>query len=440
MRFVILIGRREFVFGSIAAGMTNVVPTHARAAAWRDESRTRRGLNILQPFGWVVTTRGAYQFQPFVNGGSFDQIMPRERRVVIRSAGFDFVRVPVDFGPLLSAADDATLDRLINEVMRGVDLYVASDLNVLIVLFSPADAAVWPTITDGLRGPAFRRLVAVWQRFAEVIVDRTDPAQVAVELFNEPPFTVEIKTDPWLVQQKYLFDQVRPILPAHTLVVTADSFSAIDRLILLNPADFDANTSFKFSGYEPLQLSHQGEGYWRNIHRLTFPPQAHPGGRTRAIFDFIAAVGADSSLSWIEKVRSIYNFTSRKAKEGIDTYFETPCDAAFIAKRITAVTDWAASHGVSTRRLIVGEFGARGDYEGVAGDGSTTVIEAGTTATQANFCRAWREQIEAAGLGAWCVHEIGGPAGWNLALGYPPWTFRPDLVAALALPRHVDPR
>jgi hypothetical protein len=428
-----LISRRELVFGGIAAGLTNVPPAEALGTSWHDEHRLRRGLNILQPFGWVVTAKGAYRSQPFVNGGSFDQIMPLERRGVIRSAGFDFVRVPVDFGPLLSADNDTTLDRLFNEVMRGVDLYVASGLDVLLVLFSPADIAVWPTVTDGVRGPAFQRLVVVWRRFAEFIATRTDPAHVAVELFNEPPYAAEIKTDPWLVQQKYLFDQVRPVLPRHTLVVTADSFSAIDRLILLNPADYDANTSFKFSGYEPLQLSHQGEGYWRNIHRLTFPPQEHPGGKERAISDFIAAVDADSSLSWVEKARTIHKFTRSKAREGIDTYFDTPCDATYIAKRIRDVTSWAASHGVSTRRLIVGEFGARGDYEHVAADGSAAVVEAGTTVTQANFCRAWREQMELAGLGAWCVHEIGGPAGWNLALGHPPWTFRPDFVAALGL-------
>ncbi len=428
-----MIGRRGFVFAGIAAGLTNIVRAGAAAATWREENRTRRGLNILQPFGWVVTTHGAYSFQPFVNGGSFDQIMPLERRAVIRNTGFDFVRVPVDFGPLLSAPDDATLDRLINEVMRGVDLYVASDLDVLLVLFAPADVAVWPAITDGVKGPAFQRLVAVWCRFAEVVAARTDPARVAVEPYNEPPFTAQIKTDPWLVQQKYLFDRLRGVLPAHTLVVTADSFSDMDRLILLDPSDYDANTSFKFDGYEPLPASHQGEGYWRNIHRLTFPPQGHPGGKARAISDFVAAVNADSSLSWLEKERSIHSFTARKAKDGIDTYFDTPCDAAFIAKRIKAVTDWATFHGVSTRRLIVGEFGARGDFEEVAADGSKTVIEAGTPATQANLCRAWREQTEGARLGAWCVHEIGGPAGWNVALGHPPWTVRPDLVAALGL-------
>ena len=31
------------------------------------------------------------------------------------------------------------------------------------------------------------------------------------------------------------------------------------------------------------------------------------------------------------------------------------------------------------------------------------------------------------------AHEIGGPAGWNLALGHPPWSFRPDFVSALGL-------
>lgn len=428
-----LIGRRSLVLGSIAAGLKNIVPADARIAAWQEDSRTMRGVNVLQPFGWVVSAGGTYRPQPYVNSGAFGHIMPRERRALIRSTGFDFVRMTVDFGPLLSAGDDATFDRLINEIMKGVEDYSTSGLKILIVQFSPADLTVWPTTTDGVAGKAFRRLVAVWQKFAAVIAARTDPAQVAVELFNEPPFANEIKTDPWPVQQKYLFDQVRAVLPAHTIVVTADGFSEIDRLILLDPKDYDANTSFKFSGYEPLQLSHQGEGYWKYIHRLTFPPQEHLGGKARAISDFVAAVQADKTLSWLQRSRIIRKFTGSKAIEGIDTYFDTPCDSNFIAKRIKTVIDWATSHGVSTRRLIVGEFGARGDYDGTAADGTTVVVQCGSVATQVKFYETWRRQMEAAKLGAWCAQEINGPAGWSLALGKPPWTFRPDLVTALGL-------
>jgi len=428
-----LIGRRSLVLGSIAAGLKNIVPAGARVAAWQEDNRTIRGVNVLQPFGWVVSAGGNYKPQPYVNGGPFDLIMPRERRALIRSTGFDFVRMTVDFGPLLSAGDDEMFYRLVNEIMRGIEGYLTSGLKVLIVQFSPADLTVWPTTTDGLAGEAFRRLVTVWRKFAAIISARTDPAQVAVELFNEPPFANEIKTDPWPVQQKYLFDQVRAVLPAHTIFVTADSFSEIDRLILLSPKDYDANTSFKFSGYEPLQLSHQGEGYWKYIHRLTFPPKEHPGGKARAISDLVAAVKADKSLSWLQGFRIIRKFTSSKATEGIDTYFDTPCDSTFIAKRIKTVTDWATSHGISTRRLIVGEFGARGDYLGTAADGTPTTIQCGSITTQVKFYETWRRQIEAAKLGAWCAQEINGPAGWSLALGKPPWTFRSDLVAALGL-------
>jgi hypothetical protein len=430
---MITIDRRSFVLGALSAGLSKTVSAGGEATVWQNDSRTLRGVNILQPFGWVMTTRGAYAFHPYINSGTFSHIMPAERRALIRSTGFDFVRMTVDFGPLLSARDDATLDRLIDEIMSGVDLYIASGLKVLIVLFSPADLAVWPTITDGVAGPAFSRLVTVWQRLAARIAVRTTPAQVAVELFNEPPAPAAIKTSPWPVQQKYLFDRVRAVLPAHTMVVTADNYSSIERLILLNPADYDANTSFKFSGYDPLVLSHQGYDYWKYIHRLTFPPLDHPGGKARAISDFITAVNADDGLSFVDKTRTIFKFTQSHAFEGIDTYFDTPCDAAFMAARIKVVTDWAAAHGISTRRLVVGEFGARGDYESTTPDGSRIVVQAGTATTQAKFYEAWRLQMEAAKLGAWCAQEINGPAGWSLALGKPPWTFRPDLIAALGL-------
>jgi Cellulase (glycosyl hydrolase family 5) len=430
---MILKNRRTFVLGTVAAGLKSLIPSVARAAVWQDNSRTMRGLNILQPFGWVVGTRGRYAFHPYTNGGPFSDIMPEERRALIRSTGFDFVRMTVDFGPLLSAADAPTLDRLINEIMTGVDLYLASGLKVLIVNFSAADLSVWPTLTDGVAGPAFQRLVTVWKRLAAIVAGRTIPAQVAVELYNEPPLAEQIRTDPWMIQQKYLFDQVRAALPAHTIVVTADSFSGIDRLVLLNPTDYDFNTSFKFSGYEPLVLSHQGEGYWKYVHGLTFPPQEHPGGKPRAISDFAAAVNADNSLWFFEKMRTIYKFTKSRANEAIDTYFDRPCDTNFIAARIEVVTDWAEIHNVSARRLIVGEFGARGDYESTRVDGSAMIVEAGTVATQDNFYEAWRLKIEEARLGAWCAQEINGPAGWSIALGKPPWTFRPDLLAALGM-------
>jgi hypothetical protein len=57
--------------------------------------------------------------------------------------------------------------------MNGVDLYLDSGLKVLIVSFSPIDSTLWPTVTDGLAGPAFKRLVPEWQRFAAVIAKHT---------------------------------------------------------------------------------------------------------------------------------------------------------------------------------------------------------------------------------------------------------------------------
>ncbi len=358
--------------------------------------------------------------------------MPAERRNIIRSVGFNFARVAVDFGPLLSAADNYILDELIDDVMAGVKAYIASGLKVIIVNFAPAERSLWSDVLDGVSGPALQRLAAVWQRFAAVIGANTEASNVAVEIFNEPP-SAQRGRDPWPIQQKYLFERIRAVMPRHTIIVTGDNLSAIDRLVTLNSTDFDGNTMYRFNGYEPFQISHQGDGYYKYIRRLTFPPQDHPGGRAQAIADVTAAIKADNNLSLVGKVILIAKFTVDHHIEGIDTYFDTPCDAEFIAHRIKVATDWAAAQGLSCRKLFVGEFGARGDFNGAyIVDGPDDVL-AGSITTRVNFYRTWRQKIESAQLGGWCAHELSGPDGMGLGLGKPPWTFRPELMEALGL-------
>ena len=426
--------RRRFVLGALILGIHKIIPASAHSLAWCDDSRTMRGLNTLQSDGFILSDGGVYSAHPYANGGSFLDIMPPERRALIKSTGFDFIRMTIDFGPLLSAANNKALDVLIDDLISHINAYTGSKLKVIVTMMAGGDPTTgWQNMTDGVAGPKYQRLLNVWRRFAGAIGGSFDSSQVAVELFNEPPFRRDIAGDAWPIQQKHLFDRVRAVLPGHTIVVTGDDLSAIDRVVILNPADYDANTMYRINGYEPFSISHQGDGYFRYIHRLTFPPEDHPGGKAQAISDVTAAINADNSLSFLDKLTIVTNFTKLRHAEGVDTYFDTPCNSNFIENRIKKVTDWAANHGLSNRHIIVGEFGARGDFRIKGADDRLVDTLAGTLTTRANFMRTWREKIEAAKLGAWCAHEARGPDGFSLTQNEVMWKFTPELMTALGL-------
>jgi hypothetical protein len=428
--------RRNAAFGAVALSLKGIGAVSAELEGWQNRGRTMRGLNTLQSDGYIRSEGAVYASHPYSNGGPFLDIMPVERRALIKRTGFDFVRMAVDFGPILSASNRPALDVLIDDLLGHISAYNRSGLKVIVTMFAGNEPATgWGAkdLVDGVVGPKFQRLVIVWQRFAAAIAKSMEPAQVAIELFNEPPYTREIRGDPWPVQQKELFRQVRASIPKHTIIVTTDNLSSVDRLAALRAREYDANTMYRVNGYEPFQISHQGDGYFKYIRRLTFPPEKHLGGRAEAISSVTAEITLDDQLSYLDKVRMIGKFTREGRTEGIDTYFDTPCDRSFISSKVKLAVKWAASQGVSSRQILIGEFGARGDFNsGGLLDGPSDRL-AGAIVTQSNFIRAWREEIEGSGFGGWCVHEALGPTGFGLGSGRPPWRLKPDLIAALGL-------
>ena len=431
--------RRKILVTSTAAFLApGVAKPFAAAAAspiparWAHGEERLKGVNILQPFGWGISSGEPplYAADPFRNGGSWAEVMPAKRRALIRAKGFSVCRLAVDPGPFLTAEDDAHLDRYIGHVTAAIADLVANDLLVIADVHVNGGHPVrgWSNIdlTDGLSGLKFKRLVVVETRLAAAIEALGMPSHVCLELFNEPPFASQITGDPWPSQLQYLFNAARRAAPSLTLVVGGSGFNSIDDrwgLIALDARRFDDNTIYSWHGYEPFQLTLQSApGHFQYIHRLAFPPRSVD--RSKAFENLVASVNADPALSASERADAIAYFTLEGKADALDTYFSVPQDEAFIAKRVLKVTDWADVGNVPRSRLMNGEFGCNGDFHGIRG---------ATLETRAAFIRTVRRLCDGAGIGAAIIHELNDTSSGFGISNHQTFEFNPAITFALGL-------
>src|ERR1035437_5361936 len=139
----------------------------------RGKTTKMRGLNCLQPFGYGIARDGSYVDEPYQNGGTDLQVMPESRLALLKSPGFDFVRMCIDPATLTTAADTIKLKGLIGQLTTGIlrrlvaGLLVIADLHVI----DRAPVTGWSNrdIANGIAGGKFQRYVAVAQELAAAI-------------------------------------------------------------------------------------------------------------------------------------------------------------------------------------------------------------------------------------------------------------------------------
>jgi hypothetical protein len=389
-----------------------------------------RGLNCLQPFGYGIASNGSYIGEPYQNGGTDLQVMPESRLRLIKSTGFDFVRMCIDPATLTTAANTNRLKNLIGQLTTGIlrrldaGLLVIADLHVI----DKAPLAGWSNrdVATGIASSKFQRYVSVAQEVAAAIEALNAPQQVSIDLFNEPPFDFEITGDSWpLVQAPYLWRAVRAAAPRSTLLIGGSGYNSISGLTALDPSNFDNNTLYTFHGYAPPQVTLQAStDIFRHIHALNFPPE--PSERSAAIERFRESVNSDKSLSVLQKIKVIAELTKLRRSHGIDMYFDQPQDASYIAKQVKIVTDWADLNGVPRNYIINGESGCNGNYN----DGSGTIVGA-TLTTRANVIRALCQSGDEAAIRGYVVHELQG-SGFAVA-DAESFEFLREIIAAMGI-------
>jgi len=393
--------------------MPSVVGAQARGL------RLRRGMNLWPWFSLTrefPAPRTDYDWPPFQAGRA---IPVRSDLAALRSAGIDFVRLPVDPGPLL-AFPGPQRERLFADILGAVELCNDEALTVIVNLHPNGATHHYNphNLVGDVTAPLFTRYLGLVRDLAARLA-RLDPARVAFEPINEPPQSCGAAD--WSVMQSKLLRTARIAAPNLALIATGACGSMIAGLETLDPASIaDPNLVYAFHFYEPYVFSHQGapwmsgEPMYRYLNTVPWPASA--GSKQATLAAVTARMAADAVTPAVEK-REIAGTIDRVLVE----YFNANPDKRFIERHFARVTAWADRHRMPRERILLGEFGAlRSDDRYVAA----------SAADRARYIRDVREVCEAAGM-PW--------AFWNLfdgmGLTIDDWSrsFDPTIVAALGL-------
>jgi hypothetical protein len=356
-----------------------------------------------------------YDWPPFQT----DRAIPaRGDLAALRRAGIDFVRLPVDPGPLLAFPGERR-ERLMRDVLDAIALCNEQALAVVVNLHPNGATHHWnpQNLIGSVNAPLFTRYLGLVRDLAARLA-RLDSARVAFEPVNEPP--QGCGSADWPLMQSDLLRAARLAAPQLPLVATGACGGMIAGLETLDARFGDANLIYTFHFYEPYVFSHQGapwmsaEPMYRYLNAVPWPASA--GTKQKTLAAVAARMAADGKTPAAEK-REIGATIERV----LDQYFGADPGRPFIARYFARVTAWADRHGIARDRILLGEFGAlRSDERYVAAPAPD----------RARYIRDVREVCEAAGM-PW--------AFWNLfdgmGLTIDDWSrdFDPAITAALGL-------
>jgi len=280
---------------------------------------------------WAQWNRGVNLSHWFEFPG--EQAVSSEELRMIRHAGFDHVRIPVN--PVLLGWDPELGPevREITLVRRAAEEALAAGLDVIIDLHFAE--AVKDRIDKDAR--LRRQTVELWRFIADRFADLPS-ARIAFEVFNEPGFYSQ-PPETWNRYQRELVRAVRSRAADNLIIGTAYKGSLPEGFIELEPID-DRNIAYTFHFYLPYLFTHQGvewmrglrHGYAGDVHALPYPPAYIP----------------------VRTHGSVYT-KEPKALSSISRYQKQEWDQDRISGLIQPAVEWALRHRV---RLLCTEFGA----------------------------------------------------------------------------------
>lgn len=329
----------------------------------------RRGINLarLQSFAYRdPNQKGRYLWPPFQ--GEMSRFSDLEL-MQLTTLGFDFIRLPVDAGPFLAASDpDRRL--LLDDLRAWVLRLLENNLTVMVDMHPANYASVWrpADILKEADSEAFTAYRDLLREVARRIRD-LPPTQVALELMNEPQPTCKRSVgEDWTTSQLKLFNAVREVAPNLPIVLTGGCWSSIDGLTHLNPANYDEQTLFDIHFYEPHFFTHQSLAWAsapaRHLAGLSYPWTNGSIERSNRL--------SRIHLDALEKAgqKQSENAFDEAAREVRSYYQQKRPDKAFMEKRFKVISDWAFNNGVTSNRIVIGEFGTTRLPDYIPDDGS----------------------------------------------------------------------
>jgi endoglucanase len=169
----------------------------------------------------------------------------------IHAAGFDTIRVPIDWvnhsGPAPSYSIDPKFFDRIDWVVANAK---NNHLNVILDYHADPDLIKNPDLFAD-------RFVALWQQIAGHY--QHEPDEVLFELLNEPhdPLTA----DKWNALIPRALAVIRPTNPTREVVVGPVQWNSFNRLPDLQLPDNDRHLLVTFHYYLPMEFTHQGASW-----------------------------------------------------------------------------------------------------------------------------------------------------------------------------------
>ncbi|MGZ5841880.1 MAG: glycoside hydrolase family 5 protein, partial [Xanthobacteraceae bacterium] len=337
---------------AVIAGAALGLAATARAA--RATIRLRRGMNL---WPWFSLTREFPPPRTDYDWPPYEPARPVPTHgdlAALRRAGIDFLRLPVDPGPLLAFSGERRA-ALIGDVVKAVELALAQDLSVIVNLHPNTATHHWnaDNLVGDTRAPLLTYYISLVREVA-LRLARLDPARVALEPLNEPPQSCA--SADWTVIQSELLRTARAAAPHLTLLAAGACGSMIAGLEALEPID-DPNIIYTFHFYEPYVFSHQGapwmtsEPMYRYLNAVPWPSAA--GSMQQTLAAVAARMTADTGTPTTQK-REIAATIERVLAQ----YFDARPDRRYIDRHFARVIAWADRHGIARDRVLLGEFGA----------------------------------------------------------------------------------
>lgn len=319
----------------------------------------RHGINITRLFD-SATGRGvpdqAAIYAPWTREISQSQLQR------LRATGFDFIRLPIDPGPLLSIDSDKR-QAAFGQIANFLQAAMQAGFAVIVDLHPLPQSRNWSParVLDAPDGPNFARYTELALQLASRLA-AMHSNQVALELMNEPQQEcVDTSGTDWSVFQTRLYSVLRKAAPELELVLTGGCDSSIDGLVDLNGLPVgDRNIFVMLHFYEPFIFTHQGAAwspYSKYLAGMLYPAHAED-----------AEASESATKAWIARLdldEPAADGVWQQARREIEAYYAHPFTRATIGARFDIAARWADRMGLPRAHVIIGEFGVMNEGGGL---------------------------------------------------------------------------
>lgn len=277
----------------------------------------------------------------------------------LKTAGFDFVRMPLDPAVFLLPANREKWPTLTKGVMEALRRVKAADLKVVVDLHAMPVSAGWKsqgTEAYLASDKAFADYLKLVEHLGKSLAEE-DPARVAFEPMNEPTTDCDWGHNggksTWQVMAQKLHATARQASPKLTIILSGACWGGAWGLSHLDPRPFnDDNIIWSIHNYEPFIFSHQGAtwtgGPETYVEGLSYPPERK---QRKVILKSAEARIAAADLNKAEKAK-----LRKELRYNLDQYYMRPrreMELAFATAR-----KWSQKYGIPPARIFLGEFGA----------------------------------------------------------------------------------